>query len=261
MGKRKLKGIRDILIDFLTLVDFKQKDNLTMLINLFESSKLFKPTKWQPDDTLPTRKYKHDEVISEILQNGERYIPCLYRTGKYPYEMVFHLDSNLLNPSAKNLNFMSLRMKYPENCDVIPEIFQFSSELAGVCRAVYGSLDFITEVDFPEWTPAILSETDLQKYGLSGLGIRTWFGSHAISQIGLDRLTNCSGTLHQTDWDGCELDLLPEPWQVDNYTDFIKIQAKILTQLEPSGAFGNYASYPLSSLYTPAPSWTPIPLD
>jgi hypothetical protein len=252
--------MQDVVIHFLTLVDFKETAYLKDLLEVFEKSKSFRPAKWKERDGYPKRPYNHNEIIQGIVENGEVYIPALYGGRNNPYEMIFFIDSSRSETPSKHLNEAFLRIKYPKIKSSMIEIFEFSSALSEIFKPEVGSIQF-TQIDMRElgWM-ANMSNCHIQKNGLGALGVRTWFGAHAASQVGLDRLKSCGAIFRETSWGGIELDLFKEPWLVEDFSSLVAAQKQAMSHLAPSGVFGDYSSYPLS-LYTPAPNWQPIPLE
>jgi hypothetical protein len=165
--------MQDILIKFSTLTDFKHLGPLKSLLDIFEQSKIFRPAKWRGEEGSPKLPYNRDEMIQGIAENGERYIPALYGNKKNPYEMIFFVDSSRSEGPAKHLNVISLRIKYPSTNDSMIEIFEFSSALARICKPEFGVLLFV-KVGMHElgWMASV-SNDDIQRFGLGGLGIRT----------------------------------------------------------------------------------------
>ncbi len=249
--------IKEILVSFLTTVDLKEVTYLEKMLDVFEGSKYFQPKKWCGGDGYPSLLYNRDQMIEGILENRQRYIPQIVGGRPNPFRMIFFIDSPI-NDCKKHLNIASLRLVYMPSKVPIYDIFQFGTSLAEVFKPEIASIEYLNAgLSKSGWTPCVYGN-DIQEFGVSGLGIRTWIGSHITSQIGLDRLKFCGGTLRGTSWGGIELDLVESPWNAD-FPTILEAQQRILSNLQNSGAFGDYSQFPLP-LYTPAPNWTPIPL-
>jgi hypothetical protein len=251
--------IKEILASFLTTVDFKEIGSLEHLLNQFERSKYFYPKKWSGGDGYPKLPYDRNQMIDGIKTNGARYIPHLWGGKNNSFEIILFIDPPSI-PMKKRLNYASLRVKYLPSKIPIYDVFQFNSDLMEVFKPEIASLQYIQkDIKDSKWVLSTLGN-DIQEFGVPTFGIRTWIGQHTISQIGLNYLESCGANLKVTNWGGMEIDLIDSPWDADLPT-LIEAQQRVMANLTPSGAFGDYSRYPFYPAYVPASKWTPIPLD
>jgi hypothetical protein len=253
---------RRITFTLITLVDFKDRQNLDSLLNVFESFPILQPQKWAKDDRAKSKQpYERQALAKMVSTCSSEAIPMLYGKKPVPYEFFFEFERNHQNSANKCLNGVYWYLDAPPNFnDSLDSIFKFSQKLADIVCPEYGSINLIW--DHPQIGELIspgIKIPEFQQNGVPSLGIRTWMGLDIIDKIGIDRLKSCGAIVHQTDWGGIQLDLVEQPWLAD-FDTLLQAKQRIMANLEPSGMFGDYSNYPWP-LYSPAPNWIPIPLN
>jgi hypothetical protein len=253
--------LRFIKLRLFTLVDFKKDENLDNLIDVFDTSPLFRPHKWAKDDRAKSKQPYNRQALTEMVRTcWDMDTPMLYGQKSMPYESYFGFETNHQNPTWKYLNGVYWDLDTPSHFQELSTLFEFCRQLANVVQPEFGEINLIW--DHPEigklYSPGIQRD-DLQQNGVPSLGIRSWLGSHIISQIGIERLQSCGAISRSTSWGGIEIDLVEQPWLAD-FDTLLQAKQNIMKNLEPSGVFGDYSNYPMP-LYTPAPNWQPIPLE
>jgi hypothetical protein len=252
---------RRIIITMFSLVNFKNPKHLESLINVFEEFSALRPHKWAKDDVARSKQmYSREALMEMVMTCWDMDTPMLYGNKAIPYESFFGFETNRQNPTWRYLNGFYWDLDVPSNFQDIGLIFEFSRRLSDIVQPEYGSLGFVWKHHQASklYSPSIQRD-DLQKNGVPSLSIRTWMGQHIMEQIGLERLKLCGANSRQTSWGGIELDLVEQPWVAD-FDTLLQAKQRIMRNLEPSGVFGDYSNYPLP-LYTPAPNWSPIPLE
>jgi hypothetical protein len=252
--------IQRMQLEYVTLNNFKQRENVNALLNVFESLQILHPKKWAEDDKPKSKKpYNREALINWIVDCWDMNIPMLFGQKPIAYESFWSMISNRQNPEWKFLNSLIWECEGSLSPEHISTVFDFGSSLANVVRPELACINLVFDHEDLHKLICPLRERDLQTNGVPPIGIRTWMGQHIVKQIGSDRLKNCGAIVRETAWGGIEMDLIEQPWLADLDTLFAA-KTQIMSNLEPSGAFGDYSRYPMP-LYSPAPNWIPIPLN
>jgi hypothetical protein len=249
-----------IKLTLLTLSDLKKTECVDEILSLFESFPILFPKKWAEDDRARSRKpYKREALLAWVSSTWDGNIPMLFGQKSSPYEAFWSMSSNRQNSDWEKLSSFWIDWHTPIDPKYTSVIFDFSSVLANILKPELGSFDLVFENGNNHQLFSPLKDQDLQEYGMPPIGVRTWMGSHIISQIGLERIKSSGGVISETSWGGIQLDLVEQPWLAD-FDRLVAARTKIMAHLEPSGVFGDYSRYPVP-LYSPAPNWIPIPLN
>lgn len=143
---------------------------LEHLLNAFESLKEFTPTHWGLDERAPN-PYNRNELIAVVSSlKSNVYLPGIHRRQAPRYQAYF---------SARNedLNYVSVEFGASLKQKDLPKVFALGDALAKHLEAEFGNVH-------PVWLEASqeycasgqITAEELQKYGLTPVCARTWFG-------------------------------------------------------------------------------------
>jgi hypothetical protein len=249
-----------LIISIITAIDLKNKENASSLLAVFEAFPQLMPNRWAKDDQPRSRKsYKREDLLQMIQTCWDQDVPMIFGNKKLPYESFWGLTKSS-DDDFKSLNSFEWDLVVAPDFKDWHVISEFSQRLADVMQPQIGCINFIWEhPQVKDLISEIGRKTEIQRYGVPPIGIRTWMGQHILSQITLERIRKSGAIIRETAWGGVELDLLEELWLSD-FETLLQAKQSIMANLEPSGVFADYSDYPFS-LESPAPNWIPIPLN
>ena len=241
-----------ISITMMTLISLHTTAGLARLLDAFESIEACKPTHWGPDERARNPYERHDLVAAVSSFPDEFYVPGLHRRRPSRYQAFF---------SAKDSGLKYVKIDFgtkPRQKD-LPSIFSLGDALAEQLEAEYGFVHPIWRLGerSQKFSAAgVIRARDFQENGPKPVCVRTWYGPHLVGLIGRERLTKSGALIHETSWQGVQLDLVERPWEADFETLSAR-QLEVMRHLDPSGVFGDY-TIPVKP--KPGPDWVPIPI-
>jgi len=243
-----------IFVEIFTLKSFALIEDISLDLDILESSSNLSPTHWGKDERPSSRrKYVRDEVsffLEERKPDGLHF----YR-NQHPIYTFFYSSRYSSRPGGIHWSFE--KNVKTLNSDIVKEIFDASSSLAEALEAVFGYI----------WTPwddndgykrymprPFINIPTLLSYGPNPVDIRTWYGPYIIGLIGRNVLTESGVLTRDTAWGGVELDLVEEPWN-SSLEEVLKRQKEVMAVLGKTEVFGNYTKYPICK---PGKRWIPF---
>jgi hypothetical protein len=237
-----------VKVTIITKISLRCHTGLKRLLNAFESVKRFTPTHWGLDERAPN-PYNHDELIAAVSTlKSNFYLPGLHRRQAPRYQAYF-------SATNEDLNYVTVEFGRGLKQKEYKDVFMLGDALATQLEAEFGNVHPIWLKGSQEYCASgRITASELQKYGLTPVCARTWFGSDLVKMIGRECLLSSNAIIQDTFWGGIQLDLAPHPWESDLET-LSNQQLSVMKHLKPIGVFGDYTKV---LEYKPGVNWKPI---
>lgn len=219
-------------------------ERLVEVFNVFEAETKLQPEKWGHNERI--RQIYNKEEIVTLVQEG-------IKTGKNIKDLLFLYR----NKKLKYNSFFSTR-QYPGTffdfvCkDKVREeeqklIFELGDHIANIVKPIFGTTHILfVESRIEQTMEYELLEICGQPYsaefrsnGPFGVGLRTYFGEQLIEMFGRDFLMNTPAHVVGLEWGGIRIDLVEEPWKIDE-TTLMEKWKEVMAYLGQKDLFAKY---------------------
>ncbi|MEO7034428.1 MAG: hypothetical protein ABI548_11045 [Polyangiaceae bacterium] len=222
---------------------------LRSVLGALDAEPLCEPTHANIDERMRL-PYDRASATDFIRQMGGRTL-ILWRANTPKY-------TGWLNCQPVPVNDLKLDYVEPRQA-LLPELFNGATRVASLLQVEYGfvHMHWDRQAESLDYDSGIrMSVRDLNKYGLSGIHARTWFGPYLVELLGKAFLLSLP-LATETSWGGVQLDLEPKPWLADFET--LKARhAELMARLCKTGLVGTFQGAPVTWKAGPrwvAPGW------
>lgn len=222
-----------------------ENEQLAQMLKVFEAESKLVPEKWGNDERIRKAydEIEIQELVKEGVQEGSRRFDDIYlhRTKKLRYSGRF---STRLHPRSY-LKFTS-RDKAKEAEKKM--FFELGDRMAQLTKPKFGvsHILFADSIEMDNTIEYELMEECGQPtparflpYGPLGVGLRTYFGEQLIKCFEREFLLKAPAYVEELDWGGIRIDLIEEPWKIDQDT-LLKKWLEVMAYLDKKNAFAKY---------------------
>lgn len=201
-----IANILKIRMDFFPTTLLYSRDNINLLLNIFESDNNIHPTHWGWAEK-PKLKYDRDELLNSVL-NEKKEMIFLFRNKAPKYICYFDVQS-----MDRLENFFSIEFDCTTNPKYYKNINELSDKLAEFLELRYGTSGLIYNVPFMVKSDldkaftlmaytAQDSGSDFSKYGIRGLGFKTYFGESILNLYGKEKFMTAPALTQELSYGG-----------------------------------------------------------
>lgn len=153
-------------------------------------------------------------------------------SGKFEYEIHF----SGIKKDSGNVNFRLSDVEY----SMVKEWYSLSSAMILIWKPDYAyAAPYWEQYERNEEYEKMMREKNFRKYGPDSFAIRTWLSYRLASMINIEKLKDLGADVREIEGYGFEVDLLPEPWNMD-FDHLIEQREKLNTVLSDAGIKGDY---------------------
>lgn len=242
-----------VTIELLSYVPLRDRASLEGFLALLAAAPDIVPTEWGMDERSrePYDPGARLQLIEEAMAwKGSALKLMLRRRKTISYEAWFDCYTDGLGKVGFDFT------PGPAEAD-LPRLFEFADALMRYFKPALGFIHRywrIGERSQSYDASAGANIDTLQKYGLSPVCTRTWYGPQLTELIGLPLLKSSGARVEETPWPGVRIDLVERPWEVEP-EQLAAEQERVMKTLLTSGAYGDLADFMARK---PGPRWTPL---